>query len=225
MLFPVSTRGKTPGTRGSWLVCCGGDIYYFDVLLIVFSCAVYTTLLHRSLQITMPPKTKRQIAASLNYRKRKYREEARVEGESTSGDARVEGESTSGDARVEGESTSGDARVEGESISGETMVTGEQSTSNYGEEQDSAVKRPRLEDISTLADEPLQEWLGNLPRDDLRHVALLLYTNLPKKFGLQKTDTAATVADFIQKSERTVRRWIDEFVRNDGEFSDTQQGH
>ena len=181
------------------------------------------------------------------YRKRKDREEARVEGESTSGEARVEGESTSGearvedestsgDARVEGESTSGEARVEGESTSGETRVegestsgearfTGERSTSNDGEEQNSAVKRPRLEDVGTLADEPLQEWLGNLPRDDLQHVAFLLYTNLPKKFGLQKMDTAATVADFIQKSERTVRRWIDEFVQNDGEFSDTQQGH
>ena len=27
------------------------------------------------------------------------------------------------------------------------------------------------------------------------------------------------------KSERTIRRWIDDFVSNDGEFSDTQQGH
>ena len=59
-------------------------------------------------------------------------------------------------------------RVEGESTSGETRVEGERSTSNDGEEQDTAVKRPRLEDISTLAAEPLQEWLGNLPRDDLQ---------------------------------------------------------
>ena len=129
---------------------------------------------------------------------------------------------TSGEARVEGESTSGEASVEGESTSGEARVMGEQSTSNDGEEQDSTVKRPRLEDISTLAAEPLQEWLGNLPRDDLRHFALLLYTTLPSKFGLQKTDTTTAIA---QKSDRTVRRWIDEFVQNDGEFSDTQQGH
>ena len=133
---------------------------------------------------------------------------------------RVEGESTSGEARVEGESTSGEARVEGESTSGEGRVMGEQSTSNDGEQQDSTVKRPRLEDISTLAAEPLQEWLENLPRDDLRHFVLLLYTTLPSKFGLQKTDTATPVADILQKSERTVRRWIDEFVQNDGEFSE-----
>ena len=146
----------------------------------------------------------------------------RVEGESTSGEARVEGESTSGDARVEGESTSGEARVEGESTSGEVRVMGEQSTSNDGEEQDSTVKRPRLEDIGTLAAEPLQEWLENLHRDDLRHFALLLYTTLPSKFGLLKTDTATAVADILQKSERTVRRWIYEFVQNDGEFSDVR---
>ena len=131
----------------------------------------------------------------------------------------------SGEGRVEGESTSGEGRVQGESTSGEARVMGEQSTSNDGEEQDSTVKRPRLEDISTLAAEPLQEWLENLPRDDLRHFALLLYTTLPSRFGLQKTDTATAVADILQKSERTVRRWIDEFVQNDREFSDTQQGH
>ena len=44
----------------------------------------------------------------------------------------------------------------------------------------------------------------------------------PRKFSLQKTDTAATVAEFIQKSERTVRRWIDDFVQN---VLDTQQGY
>ena len=196
----------------------------------------------------MPPKTKRQIATSLNYRKRKDREgtrvrdEARVRSESTSSKARVEGESTSGEARVEGELTSGEARVEGESMSSrvwvesestssearvegestsiearvedkltsrEARVEGEltriESTSSDGEEQDATVKRPRLEDISTLAAEPLQEWLDNLPRDDLRHVALLLYTSLPRKFDLQKTDTAATVGIQKQSLKNTTK--------------------
>ena len=83
-----STRGKTPGTRGSWLVCCCGDIYFTYRFLVCFCDCCLHTLLHCSLQITMPPKRRRQIAASLNYRKRKDREEMRVEGESTSGDAR-----------------------------------------------------------------------------------------------------------------------------------------
>ena len=76
-----------------------------------------------------------------------------------------------------------------------------------------------------MAAEPLDEWLDNLPRDDVQHMALLLYTNLSKEFGLQKTNSASVVASFLHKSERTIRRWIDNFVSNDGEFSDTQQGH
>ena len=76
-------------------------------------------------------------------------------------------------------------------VAGDEVRAGEQSTSKSTV---TAVKRPKLEDIATLAAEPPQEWLDSLPRDDVRHVALLLYTNLPRKFGLQKTDTAATVA-------------------------------
>ena len=86
-----------------------GEVGWFAAVviyisLIVFShasviSAVCIRFLHCSLQIRMPPKTRRQIAASLNYRKRKG---VRVEGESTSGEVRVEDESTSGEARVEG---------------------------------------------------------------------------------------------------------------------------
>ena len=47
--------------------------------------------------------------------------------------------------RVEGESMIGEVRVEGRSTSGEVQVKGEQSTSSDGKEQDSTVKRPRLE--------------------------------------------------------------------------------
>ena len=75
-----------------------------------------------------------------------------------------------------------------------------------------------------MAAVPLQDWLDNLPRVDLRHVALLLYTSLPRKFGLQETDTAAAVAE-LDKSEHTISPWIDDFVQNDRMFSDTQQGH
>ena len=150
----------------------------------------------------MPPKTRRQIAATRNYRKRTDRnetrgestsdKEARLRCQSTSNEVRVGGESTSdkarvGDewtsdearvggewmsdgARVGGEWTSDGARVGSESMSDETRVGdewtsnevilwGEQSTSN---DQVLAVKRPKLEDVSTLAAEPLQEWLDRL---------------------------------------------------------------
>ena len=44
-------------------------------------------------------------------------------------------------------------------------------------------------------------------------------------FGLKKTDAAAVVSEILCKNERTIRRWVDDFVANDGEFSDSQQGH
>ena len=55
---------------------------------------------------TMPPKTKKQIAASLNYRKRKDREEIGVRDE-----VGIRGESRSGEVMVENESTSSEVRV------------------------------------------------------------------------------------------------------------------
>ena len=76
-----------------------------------------------------------------------------------------------------------------------------------------------------MADEPLQECLDNVPRDDLQHMALLLYSRLPTVFGLKKTDAAAVVGKVLHKNERTIRRWVDDFVSNNGEFSDSQQGH
>ena len=87
------------------------------------------------------------------------------------------------------------------------------------------MKRVRIEEVRVMAAEPLDGWLDNLTHDDVQHMALLLYTNISKEFGLQKTNTASVVASFLHKSERTIRRWIDDFVSNDGEFSDTQQGH
>ena len=80
-------------------------------------------------------------------------------------------------------------------------------------EVEDSVKRVRIDDVCAMAAEPLDEWLENLPRDDVQHMALLLYTNLSK--GLQKTNTASVVASFLHKSECTIKHWIDDFVSND----------
>ena len=56
-------------------------------------------------------------------------------------------------------------------------------------------------------------------------MALLLYARLPTIFDLNKMDTAAIFGEVIQKNERSIRRWVDDFVANNGEFSDSQQGH
>ena len=134
----------------------------------------------------------------------------RDEGGSMSGEERsgVEGGLLSGEGRggveePEGDSTSrSKARVICVSTSTEMGVT----CANDDKGKTSTLKRPRLQYISTMAFEPLQEWLDKLPRDDLQNVALLLYSSLSTKFGLQKTDTAATGAEFLHKSERTIRR-------------------
>ena len=91
------------------------------------------------------------------------------------------------------------------------------------EDAGTVAKRRRL---SAMADEPVQSWLDNLPRDDLQHIALLLYGRLPTVFGLTKT---AVVGEVLQKNERTIRHWVDDFgwmtFSNGGESSDSQQGH
>ena len=92
-------------------------------------------------------------------------------------------------------------------------------------EEAPATKRRRLSAIARMGDESLQGWLDSLPRDNLQQMALLLYTRLPAIFGLKKTDTAAAVSEVLQKNERTVRRWVDDFASNRGEFSESQQGH
>ena len=76
-----------------------------------------------------------------------------------------------------------------------------------------------------IADEPVQAWLDSLPRDDVQHLALLPYARLSTIFDLNKTDTAATVGEVLHRNERTIRRWVDDFVANNGEFSDSQQDH
>ena len=93
------------------------------------------------------------------------------------------------------------------------------------EEAPTATKRRKLSAIVRMGDESLQDWLDSLPREDLQQMALLLYTRLPAIFGLKKTDTAAAVSEVLQKNKRTVRRWVDDFASNSGEFSESQQGH
>ena len=114
------------------------------------------------------------------------------------------------------------AEVEGVGVEEGGDECGLPSTS---EEAGTVPKRRRLSAISAMADEPVQSWLDNRPRDDLQHMALLLYGWLPTIFGLSKTDTAAVVGEVLHKNERTIRRWVDDFVSNGGEFSESQQGH
>ena len=55
-----------------------------------------------------------------------------------------------------------------------------------------------------MGNEPLQAWLDSRPREDLQHMALLLYTRLPTIFGLKKTDIAAAVGEILQKNQQYI---------------------
>ena len=152
--------------------------------------------------------------------------EVEGEGAGGSGSVEVEGEGAGGSGSVEGEGEgaggSGSVGVEGEEVKEGDDECGLPSTS---EDAGTVRKRQRLSAIGAMADEPVQSWLDNLPRDDLQHMALLLYGRLPTIFGLSKIDTAAVVGEVLHKNERTIRRWVDDFVSNGGEFSESQQGH
>ena len=113
---------------------------------------------------------------------------------------------------VEGEGAGGSRSMEVKEVDDECGLP---STS---EEAGTVRKRRRLSAIGAMADEPVQSWLDNLPRDNLQ---LLLYGRLPTIFGL----SAAVVGEVLHKNERTIRRWVDDFMSNGGEFSDSQQGH
>ena len=115
----------------------------------------------------MPPKKRRQCADTINYLKRKdiateSRSEFQDEG---SGEARDEGGMGSGEVRDEGGTGSGEVRDEGGMGSGEASEPGSYSN----EDEEIVTKRRKLSEISAMADEPLQEWLDNVPRDDLAH--------------------------------------------------------
>ena len=135
-----------------------------------------------------------------------------VEGEGAGGSGSVEvegvGAGGSGSVEVEGEGAGGSGSVEVEGVgagrSGSMEVDDECGLPSTSEEAGTVRKRRRLSAIGVMADEPVQSWLDNLPRDDLQHIALLLYGRLPTIFGLSKTDTAAVVGEVLHKNERTI---------------------
>ena len=122
----------------------------------------------------MAPKKRRQHVGALNYQKRRdIAGGARsddgglecaaesIEGEpQQSGEVVVMGTEESGEPRVEGGSGggelsrmgSGELRVEGGT---ETRDEGDPESSNYCNEDELVARRPRLSEISAMADEPI----------------------------------------------------------------------
>ena len=83
----------------------------------------------------------------------------------------------SGSEEVEGEGAGGRGGGGGGGCGSMEVEEGDDECGlpSTSEEAGTVPKRQRLSAIGAMADEPVQSWLANLPRDDLQHMALLLY--------------------------------------------------
>ena len=62
-------------------------------------------------------------------------------------------------------------------------------------------------------------WIDELEREDLKMLAMLMYDNYRKRFGLLKTSAAKEVALCLGMGEKTVRLWRKNFLENSGSFT------
>ena len=63
------------------------------------------------------------------------------------------------------------------------------------------------------------DWIGEMEREDLKMLAMLLYDNYRKRFGLLKTSAAKEVALCLGIGEKTVRLWRKNFLENSSSFT------
>ena len=63
------------------------------------------------------------------------------------------------------------------------------------------------------------DWINELDREDLKMLAMLMYDNYRKRFGLLKTSAAKEVALCLGMGEKTVRLWRKNFLENSGSFT------
>ena len=71
------------------------------------------------------------------------------------------------------------------------------------------------EEISSV----YMDWINKLEREDLKMLAMLMYDNYRKQFGLLKTSAAKEVALCLGMGEKTVRLWRKNFLENSGSFT------
>ena len=126
----------------------------------------------------------------------------------------------SADVTMEEGPHSGDASVSGINTSCTIPETTEA-------EQNTSLDNLVSADLPELTHEQILEriddWVVSLPREDKMMLCTLLYETFQGEFGLGILQAAAKVSSIVHHSERTVRRWRDEFRRK-GNFPESRVG-
>jgi len=63
------------------------------------------------------------------------------------------------------------------------------------------------------------DWLRELEQEDIKMLAMLMYDNYRKRFGLLKTSAAKEVPLCLGYRDKTVRRWRKDFLVNSSRFT------
>ncbi len=98
-----------------------------------------------------------------------------------------------------------------------TQNSSSEDSSDDDSDDDTRTTAEILEDFS-------YEWLVELDRDDRRSLALFLCNVFTTKIGMQATAAAELTAEIVAKSDRSVRQWRTDVIKNKGRLPKTKQG-
>ena len=68
------------------------------------------------------------------------------------------------------------------------------------------------------------DWISELQRRNKQKIAMMVYDNYIKRFGLLRQGLLQKLGLLLGLSDRTVRLWRKDFLTNDGDFSKDGQG-
>ena len=86
---------------------------------------------------------------------------------------------------------------------------------------------PEVSTATVLRDEiqgVYDDWLFSLGRDDKKMMAMMMYDSFVSRFGLRKTAAAVEVGQVMGISDKSIRVWRQDFLKNGGSFSEYQRG-
>ena len=81
------------------------------------------------------------------------------------------------------------------------------------------------EEFSIISAEHIYyDWLQQLPKSDVKMMAMVAMDTFIARFGLTTVGAAKEVGLFLQLNEKTVRTWRKDFYANHGSLSESRQG-